>query len=196
MHQFSSPTSLTFNFTFSLFDPALQLYYNGRFSGTCGRHGPSGGLRAILDFRSFVWDPYAPDAVSHASQHSRSTLLIGTVAFSVERSVFRFLIMRWSPVLTHYLDKRTEWLYSPFGQFNPEMRVARLSPGLATYMQISFGMGFIGIANDMVNLVRCLLVNPTYGSETYAQYLRLQQREALWSHLSRARRITRLEGSG
>ena len=45
----------------------------------------------------------------------------------------------------------------------------RLSPGLATYMQISFGMGFIGIANDMVNLVRCLLVNPTYGSETYAQ---------------------------
>jgi hypothetical protein len=36
-------------------------------------------------------------------------------------------------------------------------------------MQISFGMGFIGIASDIVNLVRCLLVNPTYGPNTYGQ---------------------------
>lgn len=36
-------------------------------------------------------------------------------------------------------------------------------------MQVSFGLGFIGIANNMVNLVHCLLLNPTYGSETYAQ---------------------------
>lgn len=36
-------------------------------------------------------------------------------------------------------------------------------------MQVSFGMGFIGIASDLVNIVRVLLVNPTYGSETYAQ---------------------------
>lgn len=45
----------------------------------------------------------------------------------------------------------------------------RVSKGLATYMQISFGMGYIGIANDLVNLVRCLLVNPTYGSATFFQ---------------------------
>lgn len=36
-------------------------------------------------------------------------------------------------------------------------------------MQVSFGMGFIGVANDLVGIVRCLLVNPTFGSNTYDQ---------------------------
>ena len=36
-------------------------------------------------------------------------------------------------------------------------------------MQISFGLGFIGIANDLVNVIRCLLVNATYGSERYPE---------------------------
>lgn len=36
-------------------------------------------------------------------------------------------------------------------------------------MQISFGMGYLGIANDLVNLLRCMLVNPTYGSDMYFQ---------------------------
>lgn len=36
-------------------------------------------------------------------------------------------------------------------------------------MQISFGVGFIGIANDLVNLLRCLLVNPTYGLEKWEE---------------------------
>lgn len=45
----------------------------------------------------------------------------------------------------------------------------RLSKGLVTYMQISFGMGYIGIANDLAGLLRCLLVNPTYGSTTFYQ---------------------------
>lgn len=30
-------------------------------------------------------------------------------------------------------------------------------------------MGFIGIANDLVNIVRCVMVNPTFGSDTYFQ---------------------------
>ena len=38
-----------------------------------------------------------------------------------------------------------------------------------TYQQISFGMGFIGIASDSVNIVRCLLVNATYGPEMYSE---------------------------
>ncbi|KJA20614.1 hypothetical protein HYPSUDRAFT_781786 [Hypholoma sublateritium FD-334 SS-4] len=79
-------------------------------------------------------------------KRSRSVLLIGTVAFSVERVVIFTL---------RAIQSRNEG--------------RRLSPGLVTYMQISFGMGFIGIANDIVNLVRCLLVNPTYGFEMYAQ---------------------------
>jgi hypothetical protein len=45
----------------------------------------------------------------------------------------------------------------------------RFSGGLTSYMQISFGMGFIGIASDAVKLVRCLLVNATYGPEKYFQ---------------------------
>jgi hypothetical protein len=36
-------------------------------------------------------------------------------------------------------------------------------------MQISFGLGFIGIAGDVVKLTRCLLVNATYGLEKYPQ---------------------------
>lgn len=43
----------------------------------------------------------------------------------------------------------------------------QLSNGLLKYMQVSFGVGFIGIANDLVNLLRCLLVNPTYGLEKW-----------------------------
>ena len=38
-----------------------------------------------------------------------------------------------------------------------------------TYQQISFGMGFIGIASDAVKLARCLLVNATYGPEKYSE---------------------------
>jgi hypothetical protein len=43
----------------------------------------------------------------------------------------------------------------------------RLSNGLLKYMQISFAVGFLGIANDLVNILRVYLVNPTYGSEKY-----------------------------
>jgi hypothetical protein len=43
----------------------------------------------------------------------------------------------------------------------------RLSNGLLKYMQISFAVGFLGIANDLVNTLRVYLVNPTYGSEKY-----------------------------
>ena len=45
----------------------------------------------------------------------------------------------------------------------------RYSIGLATYMQASFGLGFLNIANNLVNLIRCLLVNATYGSERYPE---------------------------
>jgi len=45
----------------------------------------------------------------------------------------------------------------------------RFSKGLINYSQVSFGVGFVGIANDLVNIVRCLLVNPTYGSERYPE---------------------------
>ena len=36
-------------------------------------------------------------------------------------------------------------------------------------MQLSFGLGFINIASNAVTLVRCLLINATYGPEKYPQ---------------------------
>jgi len=45
----------------------------------------------------------------------------------------------------------------------------RMTNGLIIYMQVSLGLGYIGISNDLVNLLRCLLVNPTYGSELYEE---------------------------
>jgi hypothetical protein len=36
-------------------------------------------------------------------------------------------------------------------------------------MQVSFGLGFISITKDLVHLIRCLLVNSTYGPERYPE---------------------------
>ncbi|KAF9476866.1 hypothetical protein BDN70DRAFT_881858 [Pholiota conissans] len=80
------------------------------------------------------------------NRRSRSILLLGTFLFSTERIVIFALRAVQSRNESH-----------------------RLSPGLTTYMQISFAIGFIGIANNIVNLVRCLLVNATYGPSTYGQ---------------------------
>jgi len=79
-------------------------------------------------------------------RRSRNILLIGTVTFSIERIVIFAL---------RAVQSRNEQ--------------RRFSHGLTTYMQISFAMGFIGIANDLVNIVRCILINPTYGSDIYYQ---------------------------
>jgi hypothetical protein len=77
-------------------------------------------------------------------RRSRCILLIGTIAFSVERVVMFALRAVQARNEQHHFSK-----------------------GLATYMQISFGLGFIGITGDAVKLTRCLLVNATYGPELY-----------------------------
>ncbi|TFK20923.1 hypothetical protein FA15DRAFT_673034 [Coprinopsis marcescibilis] len=43
------------------------------------------------------------------------------------------------------------------------------SPYLTLYQQITLSLGYYGIANDILMMHRCLLVNPTHGSETYGQ---------------------------
>jgi len=79
-------------------------------------------------------------------RRSRCTLLIGTIAFSIERIIIFSL---------RAVQARSD--------------SSRFSSGLVTYQQISFGMGFIGIASDAVKIVRCLLVNATYGPEKYSE---------------------------
>jgi hypothetical protein len=45
----------------------------------------------------------------------------------------------------------------------------RLQAGHVNYQQTSFGMGYIGLSLDLMNAVRCLLLNPTYGLERYPE---------------------------
>jgi len=79
-------------------------------------------------------------------KRGRCTLLIGTISFSIERIV----IFALRAVQARSVQQR-------------------FSSGLLNYMQVSFGLGYIGISNDLVGLLRCLLINPTYGSQLYEE---------------------------
>lgn len=98
------------------------------------------------------------------SPKSRNTLLIGTSTFAVERCVhehmdclneiwgtiyFRVVIFSLRAVQSRNEEKRN-------------------SKGLTTYMQITIGMGFISVAQDLVNLLRVLLVKSTNGPSPVA----------------------------
>jgi hypothetical protein len=78
---------------------------------------------------------------------TRCLLLLGTIPFIIERIILFNLRSVQANVNNH----------SPF------------STAFVTYQQISFGMGFIGIATDAVRLTKCLLVNATYGLEKYPE---------------------------
>lgn len=78
------------------------------------------------------------------NRRTRTFLLLGTILFGVERIVVFALRAR--------ATRRTS---------------AQLSDGLLKYQQASFGLGYIGIATDLVNLLRCAIVNPTYGHERW-----------------------------
>ncbi|KAM6489531.1 hypothetical protein JOM56_015027 [Amanita muscaria] len=79
-------------------------------------------------------------------KRSRSIVLISTSIFAVERIVIYSL---------RAAQARSDSL--------------RVSSGLITYLQVSFAMGFITIANDQVNTLRCLLVNTTFSCDMYEQ---------------------------
>ncbi|TFK20922.1 hypothetical protein FA15DRAFT_673031 [Coprinopsis marcescibilis] len=79
-------------------------------------------------------------------RRSRTLLLLGTMIFAIERIV----IFSLRAVQSRDVERR-------------------LNGGLAIYMQVSFNTGFIGIASDLVNIIRCLLVNPTYGLERFPE---------------------------
>lgn len=57
---------------------------------------------------------------------------------------------------------------------------APTSAAFNTWMQVDFALGFIGVSGDLLNLLRCLLLNSTYGRETYHQNLEMESRN--WSH--------------
>ncbi|TFK74055.1 hypothetical protein BDN72DRAFT_893501 [Pluteus cervinus] len=75
---------------------------------------------------------------------SRTTLLIGTVIFVIGHTVIYSL----RAAAAH---------------------AGRTPGGLLTYIQADFTLGYVGISFDLVNLLRCLLVNSTFGSETQHQ---------------------------
>ena len=53
----------------------------------------------------------------------------------------------------------------------------RFSLSLTAYIQSDLTLGYIGIASDLCNLLRSMLVASTYGSETYIQST---EAESLW----------------
>ena len=78
------------------------------------------------------------------------------------------LFQNYSP-LTDYLSIFTRVVIFYLRAVQAKSDSSRFSGGLVTYQQISFGMGFIGIASDAVRLVKCLFVNATYGPEKYSE---------------------------
>lgn len=45
----------------------------------------------------------------------------------------------------------------------------RFLEGPVKYMQVTLSLGYLGLLNDVVSILRCVLVNPTYGSAMYYQ---------------------------
>ncbi|TFK20921.1 hypothetical protein FA15DRAFT_759050 [Coprinopsis marcescibilis] len=80
------------------------------------------------------------------ARRSRTFILFGTAGFAVERVVIFVL---------RAMQARSDSM--------------RLSVGLTNYMQSSFGTGYASISWDLVSLTRCLVVNPTFGYNTYSQ---------------------------
>jgi len=76
-----------------------------------------------------------------SNRRSRNTLIVGTFIFSVERVVI--FSLRAALVNNEKADHSE----------------------VQTYMQTSFAAGVVTMARDVVLLLRCLLVNATYGSQ-------------------------------
>ncbi|KAF9050267.1 hypothetical protein BJ165DRAFT_1609218 [Panaeolus papilionaceus] len=79
-------------------------------------------------------------------RRSRTILILGPLCFAIERIIIFSL--------RALMSRRDS---------------ARYSKGLLTYMQVSLAVGFLSRGNDMVNLLRCLLVNPTFSADMYFQ---------------------------
>ncbi|KAF9522657.1 hypothetical protein CPB83DRAFT_92881 [Crepidotus variabilis] len=111
---------------------------------------PVGGIPRPVDFApsilfAVLYGLLIPlEAYRLFHRRSRTILFIGTLLFGVER------IAVFSLRAAHANGERSI-----------------LSNGLIDYMQVSFALGSIAIATDLVNIVRCLLVNPTYGSARF-----------------------------
>lgn len=56
----------------------------------------------------------------------------------------------------------------------------RLSLGLTSFIQADLALGYIGIASDLGNMLRSLLVTPTYGRDTYVQSCEAGSRYKFW----------------
>jgi hypothetical protein len=56
----------------------------------------------------------------------------------------------------------------------------RFSLSLTAYIQSDLALGYIGIASDLSNLLRTLLVTSTYGSDTYIQSTEAESRWRFW----------------
>lgn len=63
---------------------------------------------------------------------------------------------------------------------------------LTAFIQSDLALGYIGIASDLVRLLRTLLIVPTYGTDTYVQSTEAESRYRYWIS---AVKLTDAEGS-
>ena len=94
----------------------------------------------------------------------RNTLLINTSTFAIERCVFPFVSYHIEGYAYSSAIASSMVIFS-LRAVQARDSNRRDSKGLTTYMQISIGMGFVGIGQDLVNLLRVLLVKSTVGRD-------------------------------
>ncbi|KAH9485708.1 hypothetical protein JR316_0002621 [Psilocybe cubensis] len=58
--------------------------------------------------------------------------------------------------------------------------VQRFRVGLVRYTQVTLSMGYLGLLHDVIAILRCVLVNPTYGSIMYYQSPAAQNKEGFY----------------
>ncbi|EGO00256.1 hypothetical protein SERLA73DRAFT_160202, partial [Serpula lacrymans var. lacrymans S7.3] len=147
------PRLLVFSFLFFLIlqrvyvlSRNLKRAYTVTMASNIAFPSPVGGVPFPSDFAPSVlfavlYGLLLPVAAYRiADKRSRTVLLVGSTVFAIERLV----IFSLRAVQAHSSSKRE-------------------SITIAAYMQVTIGLGFIGIMQDVMNLLRCLLVNSTLG---------------------------------
>ncbi|KXN90856.1 hypothetical protein AN958_03510, partial [Leucoagaricus sp. SymC.cos] len=90
-------------------------------------------------------------------KNSRTLILLGTIIFAISRIVS--LALRAVQSVSES---------------------KRFSLGLTSYIQADIALGYIGIAADLANILRTLLIMPTYGSDTYFQSTDTESHNRFW----------------
>ena len=94
---------------------------------------------------------------------SRNFVLIGTVAFSVERYIYACFIFVTTPLLIEYSHSWDRVVVFALRAQEAHNVSSATSNFFVSYMQTTFGAGYISIGQDLVMVLRAWLVQTTVG---------------------------------